>query len=612
MAFDPNSLVGTSNEKYLKYKDSELQNLINDQAGATEFERSTAKNLLQYRLDYVNPPNVNPQLANKTNDELLRMYTSPGGIEGFTENEKSQAKKLLEDRKNINREKRQRTQKNKVNSESKNMAEETTNTTEEDTSTETNQNTSTDTQENTTPPETGDSVKLKGKTGEELKEDILKKKTERADMTGLPEEKKLDLKEQKVQDDETLDYLDYELDEDSGEIDKYDDEDQIDTEDYDQDSPDSPETDPSYTANQVGDFSVGENPVTLNAANKTMSDGAKVAQKTGTISGTSTATITDATLDNEAKVSYQIEQLFKSIEEGTELPAWASPAVRKASAIMAQRGLGSSSMAAAAITQAIYEAGIPIATADANAASKLQLQNLSGKQQATLQNAMNSANMDIANLNAAQTAAVNTAKNFLAIDLANLTNDQQAAIIDFQTTVQGLFTDAAADNAAKQFNAKTEAELDQFFAELEAQVETTELNRKASLEMYNVSQEISVDQFNAQMEASREQFNSNMRRQIEAATAVWRRTLNTANTAAENEEIRQNLQTLLELSETAQNDLWQMYRDMAAWTMQTAENNIDRTHNAAMQSAAIDANADIYDDKFEDFLIVETIDNIFS
>jgi hypothetical protein len=219
--------------------------------------------------------------------------------------------------------------------------------------------------------------------------------------------------------------------------------------------------------------------------------------------------------------------------------------------------------------------------------------------------------MDIANLNAAQTAAVNTAKNFLAIDLANLTNDQQAAIIDFQTTVQGLFTDAAADNAAKQFNAKTEAELDQFFAELEAQVETTELNRKASLEMYNVSQEISVDQFNAQMEASREQFNSNMRRQIEAATAVWRRTLNTANTAAENEEIRQNLQTLLELSETAQNDLWQMYRDMAAWTMQTAENNIDRTHNAAMQSAAIDANADIYDDKFEDFLIIETIDNIF-
>jgi hypothetical protein len=113
------------------------------------------------------------------------------------------------------------------------------------------------------------------------------------------------------------------------------------------------------------------------------------------------------------------------------------------------------------------------------------------------------------------------------------------------------------------------------------------------------------------MESTRDQFNANMRRQIDAATAVWRRTINTENTAAENEEIRQNLQLLLELSETAQNDLWQQYRDMAAWTMQTSENNIDRAHNAAMQSQAIDANADIYDDKFDDFLIVETIDNIF-
>ena len=114
MAFDPNSLVGTPNQKYLKYKDDQLQRIINDQEGATEFERSTAKNLLQYRLDYVKPPNVNPQLANKTNDELLRMYTSPQGQEGFTENERSQAKQLLEDRKNINREKRQKTQENKV------------------------------------------------------------------------------------------------------------------------------------------------------------------------------------------------------------------------------------------------------------------------------------------------------------------------------------------------------------------------------------------------------------------------------------------------------------------------------------------------------------------
>jgi len=477
------------------------------------------------------------------------------------------------------------------------VAEETTNPNTENTETET--------------PET-EGTTLAGKTGETLKQDILKKKTERADMTELPEEKKLDLKTQEVKDEEVLDPddPDYALGDTSGEVDEFGEDKKIDTADYAQTAPkQSEDLDNTYSATQVGKLK--DKDITLDAATAEMSDEAEVDVKQGELSSTSLAVAQTEELDQEATVSFQIAKLFEGIKSGTELPAWASPAVRKASAIMAQRGLGSSSMAAAAITQAIYEAGIPIATADANAASKLQIQNLSNKQAATLQNAINSANMDVANLNARQTAAVNTAKNFLALDLANLNNEQQAAVIDFQTTVSGLFSDASADNAAKQFNAKSESDVEQFFAELDAQVETTSKNRQASLEQYNISQEIAVEQFNAQMESTRDQFNANMRRQIDAATAVWRRTLNTSNTATENEEIRQNLQLLLELSETAQNDLWQQYRDMAAWAMQTSENNIDRAHNAAMQSQAIDANADIYDDKFEDFLIVETIDNIF-
>ena len=460
--------------------------------------------------------------------------------------------------------------------------------------------------------ETETTSDLSGKTGEDLKKSILKKKTERADMTELPEEKKLKLKDREVKEEEILDPddEDYALGDKVGEIDEFDDTRKIDLEDYEQEAPEkSDDLNNTYTASKVGKLK--DQNVELKAATGELSDEAEVDVKQGELSSTSTAVAATEELDEDALTSVQLGKLFESIKSGTELPAWASPAVRKASAIMAQRGLGSSSMAAAAITQAIYESAIPIAAADAKAYSTLQLQNLSNKQAATLQNAINSANLDVANLNAAQTAAVNTAKNFLALDLANLNNEQQAAVIDFQTTVSGLFSDAAADNAANQFNAKSESDVEQFFAELDAQVETTEKNRQAALEQYNVSQEISVEQFNANMEATRDQFNANMRRQIDAATAVWRRTINTENTALENEEIRQNLQLLLELSETAQNDLWQQYRDMAAWAMQTSENNIDRAHNAAMQSQAIDANADIYDDKFEDFLIVETIDNIF-
>ena len=45
-----------------------------------------------------------------------------------------------------------------------------------------------------------------------------------------------------------------------------------------------------------------------------------------------------------------ILNLGSAIGSGSELPAWAAPAVRKVSAIMAQRGLGASSMAAVAMT----------------------------------------------------------------------------------------------------------------------------------------------------------------------------------------------------------------------------------------------------------------------
>ena len=68
---------------------------------------------------------------------------------------------------------------------------------------------------------------------------------------------------------------------------------------------------------------------------------------------------------------------------------------------------------------------------------------------------------------------------------------------------------------------------------------------------------------------------------------------------------------LLQVSQQGLANLWQVYRDQAAWTMQISENNLARAHNAAMQAASIDANAAMYNDKFDDFLKVKTIDNIF-
>ena len=184
--------------------------------------------------------------------------------------------------------------------------------------------------------------------------------------------------------------------------------------------------------------------------------------------------------------------------------------------------------------------------------------------------------MDVANLNNRQTAEVNNAKAFLTLDLQNLTNEQQAATIDYQTQVKSYLTDAAQDNAAKQFNAKSENEIEEFFAELGSQIENQTLSRKLAVEQYNISQKAALEQYNANLESQREIFNANARVQIDQSNAVWRRNINTANTALQNEVNRINTQTLLGLTQQSQNNLWQLYRDQATWAMGTSENNLDR------------------------------------
>jgi len=343
-----------------------------------------------------------------------------------------------------------------------------------------------------------------------------------------------------------------------------------------------------------------------------ISDKAQVEAAQGTVSKESLATAAVQDLDPRATTRYQLAELFKGIEEGGPPPAWAAPAVRKVTAIMQSRGLGSSSMAAAATMQAMMESGIPIAAQDANKYATIQLQNLNNEQQAALQNAAAMLQMDMANLNNRQQAAVANAKAFLSMDMANLTNEQQANTLTHQSKLQALLNDQAAENAQKQFNAKSENEINTFFTELGVQVESSNIARKTAAEQFNSNQSVAIQQFNAQMEAATDQFNANMRLEIDQSNAVWRRNVNTRNTAAKNEAQRQNALNLLGIQQNALNNLWQKYRDKAAWVAKISENARDRAHNAAMQSAAISANASAYDKKYDNFLKIGIIDKIWS
>ena len=113
------------------------------------------------------------------------------------------------------------------------------------------------------------------------------------------------------------------------------------------------------------------------------------------------------------------------------------------------------------------------------------------------------------------------------------------------------------------------------------------------------------------MNTATQQFNANMQVEINQSNAVWRRSVNTRNNAQQNEANRQNALNLLGIQQNALNQLWQQYRDKAAWVVKISENARDRAHNAAMQSAAISANAAAYDQKMDDFLKLEIIDGIW-
>lgn len=299
-------------------------------------------------------------------------------------------------------------------------------------------------------------------------------------------------------------------------------------------------------------------------------------------------------VQQEQLVSYQLGKLYESIEDGKALPPWAAGAARAATAVMQQRGLGSSSMAAAATIQAVMESGVPIASADAAEYSKINIANLNARQQAVLQNANNVAAMDMANLDARMKAAVQNAQSFLAIDLKNLDNEQSTEVLNYQGQLQALFTDAAAENATQQFNAKSQQQVDEFFSELGVQVDNANATRTAAMEQFNVDQQNSISTFNASMADARERFDSTMQVQIDQSNANWRRTIATVDTAAQNEANRQNVMNLLGVSQSALSALWQRYRDESSWLMQSSENALQRAHQLSLLEFEKNANVDMF------------------
>ena len=341
---------------------------------------------------------------------------------------------------------------------------------------------------------------------------------------------------------------------------------------------------------------------TMDAAQIEAAPQVDMTQVEGTLSPGAMATAATQELDERATVQYQLGELLGSIEEGKPMPAWAAPGVRKVAGIMQARGLGSSSMAAAAMTQAVMESGVVIAAQDAQKYATIQLQNLNNQQQTALANAAQIAAMDKANLSARLQGAVTNAQLLLATETKNLDSQQKADTLSYNALTQAVFKDAAEENARQQFNAKNELQVEEFFAELGSQVETANANRKAATDQFNAGEINAQGQFNAAMRDNRDKFNANMQFAVDQSNVQWRRQVNTADTAVQNETNRINAQNLFNASQNSLNNLWQKYRDNAAWNFQKNESYLQRQHEVGIMAMEFANSKELYNQQQKDQL----------
>jgi len=234
-----------------------------------------------------------------------------------------------------------------------------------------------------------------------------------------------------------------------------------------------------------------------------------------------------------------------------------------------------------------------IALENSRAANTMNLNNLSNKQALVMAEVSALANMDMSNLSNRQQAAVQNAQSFLQMDMANLSNQQQSEMFKGQQRIQSMFTDQAAQNAAKQFNATSQNQTDQFFASLSEQTNQFNATQVNAQEQFNAGQVNTLERFNAEINNQRDQFNAQNQMVIAQSNANWRRQIATEATAATNRANELNAQNVLGISNQAYNNLWQYYGDTMEWAWTSAENERSRVVDLAMEQLRADSDYDI-------------------
>lgn len=305
-------------------------------------------------------------------------------------------------------------------------------------------------------------------------------------------------------------------------------------------------------------------------------------------------TAAQGTVDPNSTVAGQYNNLTAGVDNGA-VPDWAKSAVAATNAQMASRGLGASTMAASANTAAILQAALPIAQQDAQTNAQMQFQNLSNEQQAAITNTNNQFQAMLSDQAVTNAAAQFNASSQSQIDeyFANL-KTQQSQYNASQVNAMAQFN-ASQANTTSQFNTAQTNTTSQF--------NSTQANATSQFNAYqenagnefNAGQANAMSQFNSNLASQQAQFNASNQLVVDQSNATWQRQINTANTATENAANQINAQDLLNISNTDLNNLWQQYRDNASYAFQASQNSSNQAANIALAALNNTANSNLLD-----------------
>ena len=240
-----------------------------------------------------------------------------------------------------------------------------------------------------------------------------------------------------------------------------------------------------------------------------------------------------------------------------------------------------------------FTADQTIALENSRAANTMELSNLSNRQAKVMAQASALSSLELANLSNSQQVAVQNAQNFLAMDMQNLSNQQAADVFRAQQRQQALFSDAAADNAAKQFNSTSTNQTNQFITSLQSNTDQFNASQKNAMDAQNQQDENAMTKFREELNNQRDQFTAANQLVVDQNNAVWRREIATADTAAINRANELNAAATLDMSKTAFNNLWNYYGDTMEWAWTSAENQQERWNQLAKQQLENDGAIDV-------------------